>query len=49
MSILNQRNFIFNINDLNTKQQKRNIFIKNDKVKVNKSNEYYNDRNVLNN
>ena len=38
----NQRNFIFNINDSSTKQQKQNIFTKNDKIKINKLNKYYN-------
>ena len=41
MFVSNQRNFIFNINDFNIKQQRRSISSKNDKVKINKSNEYY--------
>ena len=48
MFILNQRNFIFNINDFNTKQQQRSILLKNNKIKINKSNEYYNNRKILN-
>ena len=48
MFVLNQRNFIFNINDFNTKQQRRSILSKNDKIKINKLNEYYNDRKILN-
>ena len=49
MFISNQRNFIFNINNFNTKQQRRFILSKNNKIKINKSNKYYNNRKILNN
>ena len=49
MFLSNQRNFIFNINDFNTKQQQQLILLKNDKIKINKLNKYYNDRKILNN
>ena len=42
MFLSNQRNFIFNINNFNTKQQQQLILSKNDKIKINKSNKYYN-------
>ena len=48
MFVLNQRNFIFNINDFNIKQQRRSILLKNDKIKINKLNEYYNNQKILN-
>ena len=42
MFVLNQRNFILNINNLNIEQQQRLIFSNNNKVKINKLNKYYN-------
>ena len=48
MFVLNQRNFIFNINNFNAKQQQL-IISKNKKIKVNKLNEFNNERKILNN
>ena len=48
MFVLNQRNFIFNINDFSAKQRRLIIF-ENEKVKINKLNEFNNERKFLNN
>ena len=48
MSVTDQRNLILNINDSSI-EQKRSIITKNDKVKINKSDEYHEDRKNLNN
>ena len=48
MFVTNQRNFILNINNLNIEQQ-RFIITKNDKVKINKVDEYYKKQNNFNN
>ena len=49
MFVSNQRNFISNISSLNIEQQQRLIFSNNNKIKINKLNKYYNNRNILNN
>ena len=48
MFVTNQRNFTLNINNLNIEQQ-RFIITKNNKVKINKLNEYYKKRNNFSN
>ena len=48
MSVTNQRNFISSINDSNT-EQKRFIITEDDKIKINKSDEYHENRKNLNN
>ena len=47
--VLNQRNLIFNINNFNAKQQQQSIIFKNEKIKINKLNEFNNERKILNN
>ena len=48
MSVTDQRNLISSISDSNT-EQKRLIITKNDKIKINKSDEYHENRKNLNN
>ena len=48
MSVTDQRNFISSINDSST-EQRRSIITEDDKVKINKSDEYHENRKNLNN
>ena len=48
MFVTNQRNLTSNINDSNTEQQ-RLIITKNNKIKINKFDEYHKKRNNFNN